>query len=296
MSADAIACLGKCQDPEAERILGWPEHFVDALQDRLLAVHSNSALAAGDMEDLRNHGLLQEESGKPSAFGRHLLQLLVSEEWQEGDEFAALLPETAIEAEWESVLDVGCSTGRRLRKLAIPSLSKRVGVDVDAKAVALGSRLARQEDQEVSLACCSAHSLSFPDASFDVVICRNALTYMHHRTALGEMTRVLKPNGLLFIRFENIRYDLQLFFPPRGLKSSLVFARNFFAGLTLAALGWQPTPGSRLWGWRAFATLRQLRKIMRQGQCEIVRVEEARNCPRFMGSATQTSLLARKSQ
>src|SRR5262249_920419 len=157
MSADTKMCSGKCKDPEAERILGWPDHFVGSLQTRLFAVQSNSALGTGDLEELRTHGLLHDASGKPSAFGRYLLKLLVSEDRQEGDEFAAFLPETAIEATWESVLDVGCSTGRRLRKLAIPSVTKRVGVDVDAKAVALGSRLARQEDQQVYLACCSAH-------------------------------------------------------------------------------------------------------------------------------------------
>jgi SAM-dependent methyltransferase len=277
-------------------ILGWPDRFVDSLQTRLRAVHANSVLAADELEELKAHGLFNDSTGRPSAFGKYLLELLIHEEWQEGDEFAALLSETASGTTGDSVLDVGCSTGRRLRKLGIPSLSKRVGVDVDAKAVALACRLARQENQQVFFSCCSAHSLPFPDASFDLVICRNALTYMHHRTALREMTRVLKPNGLLFIRFENIRFDLQLLFPPRGLKPSLVFARNFFVGVTLAAFGWQPTPGSRLWGWRAFATLRQLRKMMRHGNCEIIRVEGARNCPRFLGTSTQTSLLARKSR
>jgi SAM-dependent methyltransferase len=276
-------------------ILGWRESFADRLKPRLLAIHSKAALGLEDLHELRAHGLLDEQTGEPSVLGQHLTDLLLREEWQEGDEFEALVQDTLPQPVQGSALDVGCSTGRRIRRLGLASVVRRVGVDVDATALALGCWLARKENQAVTFYCCSAHSLPLPNESFDLVICRNALTYMHHRRALKEMIRVLKPDGLLFVRFENIWFDLQLLVPPRWKLSSLLYARHFLFGLTLAVVGWQPTPGSRLWGWRAFATLRELRRIMCRGGCEIVRVEDSRNCPRFMGHATQTSLLARKS-
>jgi SAM-dependent methyltransferase len=296
MSTDAVIDLRGGKDPEAEMILGWPNTVTDLLKSRLVALQSGSTLRADELRELTSARLLNHVTCEPSPLGKSVIDLLVREQWQEGDEFETAMQETVSEPIEGPVLEVGCSTGRRLRMLRHPLITQRVGVDVNAKALALGCRLARQENQSVSFHHCSAHSLPFSSNSFNLVICRNALTYMHQRTALREMTRVLKPNGVLFVRFENIRFDLQLLLPPKTLTSSIVYGRNFLFGVTLDVLGWQPIPGSRYWGWRAFATLRQLRKRLQQSDCDIIGVEEARNCARFMGSSTQTTLLARKSK
>jgi ubiquinone/menaquinone biosynthesis C-methylase UbiE len=222
-----------------------------------------------------------------------LIDLLVREEWQDGDEFASLLREAAPELTGASVLEVGCSTGRRLRTLE--GSGTRLGVDHDALAVALGGRLARHEGQSVKFHCCSATALPFADATFDLIVCRNALTYMHQRTALREMTRVLRPDGVLFLRVENFRYDLHRLSALREAKAFLAHTRHLFIGLALATTGYQPELGG-FWGWRAFATKRHLRKTLRQVRCHIVRVEEAQNTARFLGRSVQTSLLARKAR
>jgi SAM-dependent methyltransferase len=280
-------------DPEAESILGWDDAFVTSLKSRLLALHSKTDLAADDLKELRSHGLLEDVTGEPSPLGRRLIDLVVREEWQDHDEFETIVRDVLPENP-ASVLEVGCSSGRKLRTWWGDRLSRRVGVDVDSKALALGCVFARQENQPVDFYCCSGHSLPFPAASFDFVICRNALTYMHHRTALREMSRVLKPNGLLFIRFENIWFDFAVLSHPRGPKAFFFVGRNFVFGVLLALFGRQPTPGGRLWGWRAFATRGQLRRVLRSENCEIIRLADSQNCPRFLGFSTQTSLLAKK--
>jgi ubiquinone/menaquinone biosynthesis C-methylase UbiE len=45
-----------------------------------------------------------------------------------------------------------------------------------------------------------AQSLPFPDARFDVVVCTNSFHYFRNpQRALGEMARVLRPNGRLVL-------------------------------------------------------------------------------------------------
>lgn len=277
----------------AEMILGWPDQFVATLKPRLLAVHANSALSIDDLNELNSYGLINAATGRPTPVANTLIDLLVREEWQDRDEFAPMLRESTGETVGISVLEIGCSTGRKLRTLGLPFVHARVGVDVDASAVALGCRLARAENQPVVFSCCSGHSLPFSSDSFDVVVCRNALTYMHQTTVLEEIGRVLRPNGTLFLRYENTLFDLQRLLRPRGVKTFLVHARNFMAGLTLAATGKQISP-ERQRGGRAFASLGRLGKSLGRAECEIVRVEASQNCPRFLGRSTQTSIVAKK--
>jgi SAM-dependent methyltransferase len=294
MPSEATIDLMGCKDLEAEQILGWTDRFTDIIKPRLLAFRSGATLAAEEVSELKAFGLVGEATGELSALAKPLADLFASEGWQDTDEFEAAVKDFLPERAEGSVLEVGCSTGRKLRTLGASFTTRRVGVDLDSRALALGFRLARRENQQVDFICCSAYSLPFPSQSFDFVICRNALTYMHHRTALREMSRVLKPNGLLYLRFENIWFDLACLSRPRRLRSFVLLARNFVLGAALALFGCQPIPGGSLRGWRAFATLRRLKKMLQAGNCAVVHVATAQNCPRFLSFPTQTSLVARK--
>src|SRR5581483_7634293 len=128
MVADVAVMPGPAGHPEAEAILEWPDEFVGGLRPRLLAVHRRAALAADELADLRARGLVDGATGRPTDLGRSVIDLLVREEWQEGDEFAAMLREAVPAAARASVLEVGCSTGRRLRRLEVPPGGRRVGV------------------------------------------------------------------------------------------------------------------------------------------------------------------------
>ena len=97
------------------------------------------------------------------------------------------------------MLDVGCGTGFSLAWLRERFNSQAAfGVDVSPHAAALW----RLRDLDtVSIA--SADSLPFAADEFDLVTCFDVIYQLGReeaRTALGEMCRVLKPGGLLFIR------------------------------------------------------------------------------------------------
>lgn len=113
------------------------------------------------------------------------------------------------------VLDVGCGAGQTL--LAAAGGSRAVGIDVDLAALALGGALLRDErrgllrsegrsdataDPEpggIGLVCAAGEALPFRPGSFDQVVCRVALPYMHAPTALAEARRALAPGGALWI-------------------------------------------------------------------------------------------------
>jgi ubiquinone/menaquinone biosynthesis C-methylase UbiE len=89
------------------------------------------------------------------------------------------------------VLDIGCGAGQTLIASALPPGALRVGIDIDPEAIALG----RELDPALHLLRARGEALPFGDTSFDLVICRVALPYMHIGRAIGEMARVLAPGG-----------------------------------------------------------------------------------------------------
>jgi SAM-dependent methyltransferase len=291
--ANASIELRDCNDETARSILEWPEEFVASLRKRLLDLRAGCPQSAADLAALQTHGVLNAGTGKPTGLGQYLIDLVMREEVQQQDYFMSVICQHADRVS-RGVLDVGCGTGWMMRSLDLGQTNDRVGIDIDALALALGYRFARIEGQECSFRYCSAQSLPFPDGSFDLVLCRNALTYMHQRTALREFCRVLRPGGLVFIRFENVWYDLLRVLRPASGRALCFNTRDFLWGLFHAMIGRQPVPGGRIPGARAFGTLGRLTKILRTNGCEVILSEAHPNALHFMGRATQSSLLARK--
>jgi ubiquinone/menaquinone biosynthesis C-methylase UbiE len=281
------------KDRDAESILEWPDRFIGSLKSRLLALNSHSTLSPDDVAELKAYGLVDESTGEPTALGGHLTYLIVHETWQEGGEHNSF-GQMGIESFVGSVLEIGCSTGWALRSLGPSLASKRVGVDIDAKALALGYRLSKVEDRDCCFYCCSAHSLPLDNECMGFIICRNSITYLHQHTALREMSRVLKSKGLIFIRFENIWYDLWRLRHSKSVASFCFSLRDFLLALIPAAFGWEPRLGSVFRGGRAFSSRRRLKRLLEDCGCEIIRIDDSLRCPRFLGFSTQTSMLARK--
>ncbi len=94
------------------------------------------------------------------------------------------------------ILDAGCGTGRNLVELASWA-ARPAGVDLSEEAM----RLCRARG--VPAARGRLQALPFPDASFDAV---TSFDVLYHRwieddgAAVAELTRVLKPGGVLLVR------------------------------------------------------------------------------------------------
>jgi SAM-dependent methyltransferase len=184
-------------------------------------------------------GLLLEtilsEGGKLYSWKEHWARLAASHGWADAEGFSAVLhPDTPVwfnatidrlqERAWRTglqicqikddslVLDVGCGTGRWLRRYSQRSL-RPVGVDATEGML----RRAAASGLKCPLVIGLAQSLPFDDASFDLV---SAVTVIQHlpptcqAKALKEMARVLRPGGHLLL-LELIRGQGPHIFPRR---------------------------------------------------------------------------------
>ncbi len=93
------------------------------------------------------------------------------------------------------ILDVGCGAGQTLIASNLSPGVLAVGVDIDHPALVQG----RQVGAGIRFVRARGESLPFENESFDLVICRVALPYMHLSRALAEMSRVLKTGGDLWL-------------------------------------------------------------------------------------------------
>jgi 2-polyprenyl-3-methyl-5-hydroxy-6-metoxy-1,4-benzoquinol methylase len=96
----------------------------------------------------------------------------------------------------DSILEVGCNTGYFMRRYLLGKARKVRGVDINEEAIAY----AKARDGEDYYLCCSANALPFVDGEFDKVLCEETLEHVDDEVGtIREITRVLKPNGLLVL-------------------------------------------------------------------------------------------------
>jgi len=98
-----------------------------------------------------------------------------------------------------AVLDVGCGLGAEAIAIAgrLGPKGRVVGLDVSATLIE-AARQAVPANPKIEFVVGDAHRLSFPDATFDACRVDRALQHMRAPLmVLQEMTRVLKPGGML---------------------------------------------------------------------------------------------------
>jgi ubiquinone/menaquinone biosynthesis C-methylase UbiE len=100
------------------------------------------------------------------------------------------------------VLDVATGTGRLpLALLQMPTFQGRiVALDLSRRMLTVAAEKLAPYGNRVALLHHAAESLPFPDDTFDLVTCLEALEFMMDpRRVLSELVRVLRPGGLLVI-------------------------------------------------------------------------------------------------
>lgn len=122
----------------------------------------------------------------------------------------------------ETSLDLGCGTGTFLK--LISKRSKKVfGVDISPKMIQESINKTKQEKlSNVEIRLGNAYELDFESNFFDRVYCINTFCHIKDsKKAIGEISRVLKKDGIAYIEFYDI---LNLFVFVRS------FANPFFRG------------------------------------------------------------------
>ena len=111
-------------------------------------------------------------------------------------QWAPMLCEAAGLSPGARVLDVACGTGivaRTASPLVAPS-GQVIGLDANEAMLTVARRVA----PELEFQRGEAAALPFPDRSFDAVLCQMALMFFaDRRAAVTEMSRVLRPGGVL---------------------------------------------------------------------------------------------------
>ena len=98
----------------------------------------------------------------------------------------------------DEVLELGCGYGRVALKL-VPQVRRVVGIDTATGNIALARKLAGT-DSHAEFHEMDASALSFPDASFDAVVCpQNGICAfgVDRERLVGEAARVCRPGGQL---------------------------------------------------------------------------------------------------
>ena len=104
--------------------------------------------------------------------------------------------------EIKRVLDVGCGAGQELLPFLEKSEAFCVGIDIAEELGKITGKFFEEKgfSEKANFARSKGERLPFADESFDVVLCRVALPYMNNRQTIGEIARILKPNGVFLLK------------------------------------------------------------------------------------------------
>ena len=166
-------------------------------------------------------GLLNEDS-KLMPFRQELLYHLSEYRKQRNDSHFRYILNKFDFFNANAVLDMGCGIGQTLWILGNGPQDK-IGIDIDKFALRIGDQISKSRGDTILFACSSGDNLPFPDNLFSHIICRVTLNYVHQFNTLREFDRILKSNGILYLRAETIGFDINLV--KRSISLRELFAR-----------------------------------------------------------------------
>jgi SAM-dependent methyltransferase len=259
-------------DSAVETIWAWPEGFLHHARPWLAVCQAGDPLPPQWLAQLQSAGLVDANSimtplGKTTVYHLEEYELQGSKE--------QFLPQRFLESltPGSRVVDIGCGAGQTLQRLRSFGQSELIGLDIDLSALAVGCRIDEGSARPIRFVCSSAEALPFADNQFTHAICRVAINYMHQGRALREMARIVKPGGLISVHVEGPGFDWQLVRSAANARALVCRLRDAAIGVALALTGWQPAPGARFSGGRAFGTVRRFKKVVAQAGCEIIDCE-----------------------
>jgi len=163
------------------------------------------------------------------------------------------------------VLDVGCGAGQELRPFVESAPVFGLGLDAAPEVGRAGRALFAEHrlSGRVAYARGFAESIPCHAETFDVVVCRLALPYTRNEEALAEMARVLRPGGVLLLKYHHVRFyirSLKQAIAAGSLRRALYAARVLVAGSVYHIFGRQPT--GRLLRSECYQTDARLRRTL----------------------------------
>jgi SAM-dependent methyltransferase len=275
----------------AKAILAWPDHIWSIVDPALTSLASGKSISSADAALLGEHGIV-DANGKPVPFALELVYHFGEYRRQiAGDGFPDRMLDRGLFRREAQILDVGCGAGQSLRVLGIHRPALRVGVDVDLDSLALGCRIAEEENEDIQLMRGTAHALPFRDESFSHVVTRVTLNYLRQREALHEMIRVLRPGGFFYCRLEGFGHELRLLRNARSARRVACCVRDTLYGTVHDFTGWQPPAWRRFGPGRMFGTARRLTTELAKLGTEVL---DTHVWTRELGFPVSVSVLARK--
>ncbi|MGI8897481.1 MAG: class I SAM-dependent methyltransferase [Pyrinomonadaceae bacterium] len=163
----------------------------------------------------------------------------------------------------QRILDVGCGAGQTLIATNLASGVMAVGVDIDCSALSIG----RQMNSRIHLVGARGEALPFQKEHFDFVFSRVALPYMNLHKALGEMWRVLRVGGRIWIAlhpFSLVLKEMHESISRLEIKSAIYRSYVIANGITLNLLGKEFAFPFKKEHYECFQTDRGIRRILKR--------------------------------
>ena len=111
-----------------------------------------------------------------------------------------------VAADSTSWLDIGTGTGILPQNMYNPNV-KTVGVDISHEQIAHARSKAAESGYNIKYITSPAESTGLPDDSFDFITAAQCFWYFDREKMRGEITRLLKNNGVFIKIFLNWSYD-----------------------------------------------------------------------------------------